>query len=62
MNPIITETLANFDFNLYEPIMNRSLDPETPLLPKAGNIVKVISGMRHRHEPSLVLGNEASGQ
>lgn len=46
MNPIITETLANFDFNLYEPIMNRSLDPGTPLLPKAGNIVKVISGMR----------------
>ena len=46
MNPVVLETLANFDFNLYEPIMGRSLDLGTPAQPKAGNLVKVVTGMR----------------
>lgn len=46
MNAIILETLANFDFDLYRPIKRRSLDLGEPLVPKAGNLVKVITGMR----------------
>ena len=46
MNPIILETLKNFDLDLYRPIKPRTLDLGKPLVPKAGNLVKVVTGMR----------------
>lgn len=46
MNPIILETLQSFDLDLYRPIKPRTLDLGKPLVPKAGNLVKVVTGMR----------------
>lgn len=46
VNPIILETLKSFDLSLYEPIHKRDLDLGSPLEPRAGNLVKVIVGMR----------------
>lgn len=46
MNQIILETLRNFDISLHEPIHKRDLDLGEPLSPKAGNLVKVVTGMR----------------
>lgn len=46
MNPIIAEKLRDFDIALYAPIRERELDLGEPLAPRAGNLVKVITGMR----------------
>lgn len=46
MNPIIVETLSNFDLGVYQPIKPRSLDLGQPLEPRAGNLVKIVTGMR----------------
>jgi hypothetical protein len=46
MNQVIQEKLADFDIALYQPIHKRSLSLGTPQEPKAGNLVKVICGMR----------------
>lgn len=46
MNPIVVEKMKNFSLELYEPIFPRELDLGTPLEPKAGNLVTVITGMR----------------
>lgn len=46
MNPVIMETLENFDIDLYGPIKPRALSLGEPLAPRAGNLVKVVTGMR----------------
>lgn len=46
MNTLILQTLRDFSLDLYEPIIPRELDLGEPLAPKAGNLVKVVSGMR----------------
>ncbi len=38
--------LRDFDLSLYAPLHQRSLSLGAPLPPRAGNLVKVISGMR----------------
>ena len=46
MNPIILDTLNAFDISIYEPIIIRNLSLGEILPPKAGNLVKVVAGMR----------------
>lgn len=46
MNEIILDTLKSFSLDDYRPIVLRDLDLGNPLPPKAGNLVKVIKGMR----------------
>lgn len=46
MNGIILQTLQDFSLDLYRPIYARELDLGEPLPPKAGNLVKVVVGMR----------------
>lgn len=46
MNPIVLDTINAFDISIYEPIVARVLDLGGILTPKAGNLVKVITGMR----------------
>lgn len=46
MNPVILDTLNAFDISIYEPVFERDFSLGEPLLPKAGNLVKVITGMR----------------
>ena len=46
MNEIVLETLQTFSLDDYRPIVSRDLDLGTPFPPKAGNLVKVIKGMR----------------
>lgn len=46
MNQIILQSLRDFTLELYEPIIPRMLDLGEPLQPKAGNLVKVVTGMR----------------
>lgn len=46
MNPIIREQIASFSIENYRPIVHRDLDLGEPLSPKAGNLVKVVTGMR----------------
>ncbi len=46
MNPIILETINAFDISIYEPIVARRLSLGEILVPKAGNLVKIVTGMR----------------
>lgn len=46
MNSLIARIMQDFSLDLYEPIFPRDLDLSTPLSPRAGNLVKVIVGMR----------------
>lgn len=46
MKDIILEKLTSFDIADYEPIYPRALDMGAPLVPRMGNLVKVITGMR----------------
>ncbi len=45
-NPVILEILRDFDLSLYAPLHQRTLSLGEPLPPRAGNLVKVVSGMR----------------
>lgn len=45
-NPVIAEKLASFNIEDFQPIVKRDLDLGAPLVPKAGNLVKVVTGMR----------------
>ena len=45
-NPVIAEKLASFTIKDFQPIVARDLDLGKPLAPKAGNLVKVVTGMR----------------
>ncbi|PWG65982.1 ATP-binding protein [Bifidobacterium callitrichidarum] len=45
-NPVIAEKLESFDIADFQPIVARDLDLGAPLTPKAGNLVKVVTGMR----------------
>ena len=45
-NPVILEILRDFDLSLYAPLHQRALSLGEPLPPRAGNLVKVVSGMR----------------
>ncbi len=46
MNEIIAATLRDFSLDAYRPIIPRELDLGEPLVPRAGNLVKVVIGMR----------------
>ncbi|MBR3160241.1 MAG: ATP-binding protein [Atopobiaceae bacterium] len=46
MDAIILEKLSGFRLEDYEPIHTRSLDLGEPLIPRVGNLVKVVVGMR----------------
>lgn len=46
MNEIIAATLRDFTLDAYSPIIPRDLDLGNPLPPRAGNLVKVVIGMR----------------
>ena len=46
MNEIIAQTLRDFSLDSYRPIIPRALNLGKPLKPRAGNLVKVITGMR----------------
>lgn len=46
MNEIIAATLRDFSLDAYRPIIPRELDLGEPLAPRAGNMVKVVIGMR----------------
>lgn len=46
MNPIVLDAVNAFDVSIYEPIVPRSLSLGDVLPPKAGNLVKVVTGMR----------------
>lgn len=46
MNPIVLDAVNAFDISIYEPIFPRSLGLGDVLAPKAGNLVKVVAGMR----------------
>ncbi|WP_080801692.1 ATP-binding protein [Arabiibacter massiliensis] len=46
MNEIILQTLRDFSLDDYRPIYRRDLDLGAPLQPRAGNLVKVVAGMR----------------
>ena len=46
MNELVLEIIKGFNLGDYRPIVPRSLDLGCPLPPKAGNLVKVIKGMR----------------
>lgn len=43
---MITRALRDFSLDAYKPIIPRSLDLGEPLSPRAGNLVKVVIGMR----------------
>lgn len=46
MNETIASILQDFSLELYRPIVSRDLDLGDPLVPRAGNLVKVVSGIR----------------
>ena len=46
MNQTIAQVFQEFSLGLYQPIVPRSLDLGEPLAPRAGNLVKAITGMR----------------
>lgn len=46
MNDLIPELLSSFSLDYYRPIVPRALDLGEPLEPRAGNLVKVVTGMR----------------
>lgn len=46
MNETIAVILREFSLDLYRPIVPRDLDLGEPLAPRAGNLVKVVTGMR----------------
>lgn len=46
MDSIILQTLREFSLDPYRPIRQRDLDLGNPLEPRAGNLVKVVGGMR----------------
>ena len=46
MNETIASILQDFSLELYRPIVSRDLDLGDPLVPRAGNLVKVASGIR----------------
>ena len=46
MNETIASILQEFSLDLYRPIVPRDLDLGDPLAPRAGNLVKVVTGMR----------------
>lgn len=46
MNAVILEKLASFSLDDYRPIYSRALDLGEPLRPRAGNLVKVVIGIR----------------
>lgn len=46
MSQTVLEILRDFDLSLFQPIRPRALDLGAPLAPRAGNLVKVIVGMR----------------
>ena len=46
MNETIAAILKEFSLDLYRPIVPRDLDLGEPLVPRAGNLVKVVTGMR----------------
>ena len=46
MNETIAAILQEFSLDLYRPIIARDLNLGEPLIPRAGNLVKVITGMR----------------
>lgn len=47
MDQLIARIMQDFTLDLYEPIFPRELDLGNPLLPRAGNLVTVVVGMRH---------------
>ena len=46
MDRLVARIMQDFSLDLYEPIYPRALDLGTPLLPRAGNLVSVVVGMR----------------
>lgn len=46
MNHLIARIIQDFTLEAYEPIFPRNLDVGTPLSPRAGNLVTVVTGMR----------------
>lgn len=46
MNPIVMDAVNAFDISIYEPIIPRRLSLGKILEPKAGNLMKVVTGMR----------------
>lgn len=46
MNPIVLDAINAFDISIYEPIIPRRLSLGETLAPKAGNLVKIVTGMR----------------
>ena len=46
MNQTIAQILQEFTLDNYRPIIPRALDLGAPLIPRAGNLVKVVTGMR----------------
>lgn len=46
MNQTIREIIQNFSLNDYRPIFKRELDLGKPFVPRAGNMVVVVTGMR----------------
>lgn len=46
MNQTIATILRSFSLDAYRPILHRDLDLGEPLTPRAGNLVKVVTGMR----------------
>lgn len=46
MRQLIAESIASFSLDDYRPIVPRDLDLGEPLIPRTGNLVKVVTGMR----------------
>lgn len=46
MNEVIASTLRDFSIDAYRPIVIRDLDLGEPLAPRAGNLVKAVTGIR----------------
>lgn len=46
MNETILETLADFSLDAYRPIFRRDADLGTPAIPRPGNLVTVVTGIR----------------
>ena len=46
MNEVIASALRDFSIEAFKPIFPRDLDLGEPLPPRAGNLVKVVIGMR----------------
>lgn len=46
MNEVIASALRDFSIEAFKPIFTRDLDLGEPLPPRAGNLVKVVIGMR----------------